>query len=306
MKRFLTNCAAFSAVIIGSVYFVLNQGDGYTDAFYARFTTPKQTSLIVGSSRAAQGILPSVLDTSLSRDDFFNFSFTIADSPYGPTYLRAIKKKLDANARNSIFIVTVDPWSIASDCESPNDTTTFRELNGCLAKSLDMNANPNIGYLINAFKGRYINLLTKNPQMSLADDGWLEMTINMDPAQVEVRTKRKVESYGQMVSEYCFSQVRMDYLIKTIAFLKDHGPVFLVRLPVSHEIKEIETEMLADFDSRLEPAIALCEGYLDMTVLDSEYVFTDGNHLSRESAIEVSESISDWIHEQSAKKVTLK
>lgn len=303
MRKFLLECFGFAVLVIGSIYFVLNQGDGYTDAFYARLTTPRQTSLILGSSRAAQGVVPSVLDSVLSRTDVFNFAFTIGDSPYGPTYYNAIRKKLDPSTRSGIFVVTVDPWSISSKCEATDDTTKFRELRGVLAKTKDLNSDPNFHYLLSVFSERYINLLTKNPQMFLHADGWLEVTVGMDSSDVKRRTENTFQNYRGMAKEYCYSQVRADYLVRTVSLLKKHGSVYLVRLPAHPAIMEIEGEFMPDFNSKIAEAIARSDGYLDMTNQSARYTYIDGNHLYRVSSKQVSNEISDWIRAKGVSQV---
>jgi hypothetical protein len=64
--------------------------------------------------------------------EFFNFSFTIVDSPYGPIYHYAIKRKINENSKSSIFILSVDPWSISSTTKNPNDYKNFLENEKCL------------------------------------------------------------------------------------------------------------------------------------------------------------------------------
>jgi hypothetical protein len=304
MKEFLIKCLCFAAVVVGSILLVLTQGDGYTDAFYVRFTTPKQTSMILGSSRAAQGVVPRVLDSCLNRTDFFNFSFTIGDSPYGPTYLDAIKKKLDPSAHNAIFIVTVDPWTISNECIVGEDTTAFRELKGCLGETKNVNTRPNIQYLWSAFDKRYINLLTKNPLMYLHEDGWLEVTVAMDSANVKRRTTNTTATYRDMVDNYCASTVRIRFLEQTVALLKNHGSVFLVRLPMHPGIMESEIKFMPDFESRIHRAIAISDGYLDLTPFNAKYSYVDGNHLYRESSTEVSAEIAQWINDRMQVRLT--
>ena len=89
--------------------------DGTTDDYYLKFSSPKQSSLILGTSRAKQGIIPSVLSSSIENVDYqmFNFSFTLKSSPFGLVYYNAIKQKIDLESKDGCFIVTVDPWSIS-------------------------------------------------------------------------------------------------------------------------------------------------------------------------------------------------
>ena len=101
--------------------------------FYVRFTSPTQHNLIIGTSRAAQGIQPTVLNEIIPNKSFFNYAFTAAQSPFGPVYLKSIQKKIDTTTKNGIFIVTVDPWSISSKSKDPNDSSKFRENNLALA-----------------------------------------------------------------------------------------------------------------------------------------------------------------------------
>ena len=69
-------------------YSIFIQVDGNTDPYYKRFTTPTNNSLILGVSKAAQGLQPQVFNNILNRKDLFNYSFTISSSPYGKLYLK--------------------------------------------------------------------------------------------------------------------------------------------------------------------------------------------------------------------------
>src|SRR5689334_18034252 len=88
--------------------------NGTTDEYYLRFTTGKQRSMMLGGSRAAQGLHPSVFNNvdapSLFAGPMYNFAFTMGHSPYGATYREAIARKLDPDTRNGLFILQVDPW----------------------------------------------------------------------------------------------------------------------------------------------------------------------------------------------------
>ena len=85
MNKFLLHTIAFLLLCIISLYLLFSFANEQNDPFYIRFTTPEQSSLILGTSRAAQGILPAVLNEKLSRNDFFSYSFSGNISPYGPT-----------------------------------------------------------------------------------------------------------------------------------------------------------------------------------------------------------------------------
>ncbi len=298
MKQFLIKTTLFLAVIIASFAFMLSLADGSTDPFYIRFTTPKQDNLILGTSRSAQGLLPQVFDSALHKT-FFNYSFTIAHSPYGPAYLNSIKRKLNAEIRDGIFIVTVDPWSIAGPIKNPNDTTLFGENNLALGNVNYVNMNPNFEYLIKQFKGEYYKIITtKKDSMLLHPNGWLEINVSMDSASVAKRLDNKIESYRKNnLPNSKLSTVRLEYLRQTVEFLKAHGKVYIVRLPVSPEIFEIDQALMPDFNSIIQPIVSLSDGYLDMTNDNPVYEYTDGNHLWKSSGRLVSQKVANWIEQ---------
>ena len=107
MKRFLKEITLFFIVLLSFIFFYFRiNADGFTDPFYLRFTTKKQKNLILGSSRAAQGIQPQTLK-SITNNKFYNFSFSNLHSPYGSTYFNAIKNKIDRKSKQT-FILCVN------------------------------------------------------------------------------------------------------------------------------------------------------------------------------------------------------
>ena len=113
MKKFLLKMLVWLVPVIALHLFLGSFAGGNTDTFYRRFTSPKQSNLILGNSRAAQGIQPAYLK-SLNGENFYNFSFTIFDSPYGETYLKAVQEKIKPGTKSGNFIITVDPWSVSN------------------------------------------------------------------------------------------------------------------------------------------------------------------------------------------------
>ncbi len=296
MKRFIIQSIAFSLIVVASFGWLLSTADGHSDSFYLKFATPKQQSLILGISRAAQGLQPEVFKEVLNVD-IFNYAFTNRHSPYGPAYLRSIKKKLDESAKNGTYIVSVNPWSLSSSGIDPNDTLLFREVGACVDKTIDVDIYPNYRYLINNLKGNYYQLLFGSSNTYLHKDGWLEISVNMDTAIVNRRTRDKVEYYREKLSRYHFSDTRLDYLKKIIRYLNKHGDVYLVRLPVDPGIMNVENEYLPDFNSRIESLFPLVSGYFDITKYNSNFNYVDGNHLYKKSGREVSFKVARWIEE---------
>lgn len=297
MKKFLIKSTIFLIVILASIYFVFLQADGKSDPFYKRFTSSIQSSLILGTSKAAQGLRPSVLKEQLGRSDIYNFSFTVAHSPYGPAYLQSIQQKLNPDTKDGIFIITVDSWSISSDGIDPDDPQLFDEKNTFM-NSNSFNSNPNIHYLLNYYNDNYIKLLMNFSNMDLHDDGWLEVSVNIDSTRVNNRIDQEEVDGFKKIRSFNFSETRLGYLQKTIELLKQHGKVYLVRLPVHPKIAQVEEKLLPEFNSIIEN-LSKKEAvpYFDMAPLNSRYSYTDGNHLYKDSATEVSLKLAQWIKE---------
>ncbi|MCM4158786.1 hypothetical protein FHG64_04070 [Antarcticibacterium flavum] len=298
MKKFITNSAMFLVCAVITIIIVFWQADGKTDPFYLRFTTHKQSSLILGTSRAAQGILPDDMNKKLNRNDIYNYSFTLAHSPYGPTYLKGIKDKLDTETRNGIFVITVDPWSIASRTNTQNDSLNLREDDFSLGNVTFKNYHPNFEYLIKSYDAPFLNILRADSnEMILHKNGWLEVNVDMDSTNVATRSFEKMRSYkNDYLPHYYVSEYRYNYLSKTISYLKKHGDVYLVRLPVSPEMFEIENILLSDFDNQIKNLSRKHRiPFYNMTKMNEEFQYTDGNHLYKESGGEVSILIAEFI-----------
>lgn len=303
MKKFLIQTIAFS--LISSVIFmlVITKADGYTDGYYKKFTSPKQSNLIIGTSRAAQGLLPEVMNPILQAE-IFNYAFSVMHSPFGPTYLESIKRKLNSKTTDGIFIVTVDPWSISSWTKTPNDIETFREKNSALENTKFVNINPNPWYIYNNWGRNFYELLKNKPgPVFVHKDGWVEVNTNMDSIAFNERLIAKVISYrNENLIKYNYSSVRLDYLKKTILFLRKHGKVFLVRMPIHPEILKIDNELLPNFDLKINKLSKLTQGYLDLNKNNTDFEYTDGNHLYKDCGRIVSKIVAKWVSENSDTK----
>ncbi len=300
MRKFIINLLLFAAVIGFSIGIILCGADGYSDAYYLRFTTPKQSSLIIGNSKSAQGLQPDIINRTLYRD-IYNYSFDISKSPYGPKYLESIKRKLNKKSRNGIFIVTVDCWSISTKGKNPNDTKHFSENNACVGAMETVDQNPNFEYLLKYMSGSYYRIIFKSPVAVLNQNGWYEVSLDMDAASVDRRTKATLSSYRNNRSTYKYSQIRYNYLIKTIDYLDQYGDVYLVRLPISPQLMAIENQFAPNFNQLMKKPAEKTGGFLDLTAENAAFQYTDGVHLSKNSGKLVSEKIANWILKQEQK-----
>lgn len=312
MKKFLIKSSLFLFLSLGTILLVFFQADGFTDPMYVRFTTPKQNSLILGTSKAAQGLRPSILNKALGRNDIYNYAFTLRLSPYGPTYLESIKRKLQENPNDGVFIVAVDPWSIFSDAKQPNNPEYFDEANRYLGIIKNVDDNPNIPYLVHAFEDLNIKILYNNSPLYLHENGWLEVLINIENQKFEEEfpervihfdsiehkksIKNSLKRYNKKMKTYKFSKTRLEYLLKTIEYLKTKGKVYLVRLPVSKEMQKLDSVLMPDFNMKISK-IAAKENvpYIDLMNLNDKCLFNDATHLNRE--------FSDFVSFELANKI---
>ena len=280
------------AVLVGALALGPVVLKGQIDAFYGRFTTPLAGSLILGTSRAAQGIQPAVLLARLGgqfEGPLLNYAFTLTHSPYGPAYLRSIQRKLRPEVKNSLFIVAVDPWSLS--LTGPEGA--FPEDNSFIGQLHQVSQNPNLAYLARFQTKPFYRLLLDYATATerLHPDGWLEVRIGTDSAQVVARTARKLHDYRLLAASQHLSTGRLQALRQTIAFLKQHGRVVLVRLPVGSSMLQLEQVYQPGFDQLMRQMAAdYALAYFDYSA--QPYATTDGNHLQREASAAFSQRLA--------------
>jgi hypothetical protein len=294
---------------------------GYVDAFYARFAAPPAGSLVLGTSRAAQGIKPSVLAARLRPKGYggpwLNYAFTLAESPYGPGYLASIQRKLAPGTRNGLFILAVDPWSLslprnvkrgeyprfskaASFAEHVNlkGPIIFPEAHSMVSQLASVSQNPNLDYLAHYLHKPFYQLLlntdTAHVVERLHPDGWLEIALpppTADTALLRRRTAEKLATYRKLAATSSFAQARYSSLSETISFLQEHGQVVLVRIPTGPQMAAIEKQYQPGFDREMQQ-LANFGGILYLNYLDQPYPTNDGNHITRRAAAQFSQRLA--------------
>jgi hypothetical protein len=298
MRKFFKNILIVSLFIV-VLHLILGAfADGTADNFYLRFTSPKQNSLIIGTSRSAQGIHPNIIDSILDLEKInkiYNYSFSINNSSFGKEYYSAIKNKINTFGENGLFIITVDPWSISSD------TTLYDteiDIESIFHSMKYYNSYPNYEYLIKNYKNGWGNLLLKRIESNilflnrnslnkingsftyLRKDGLLEVYTSMDSAYLRKNIQKKVMHYNKSMSQNKFSEFRFTYLQETIKLLKNHGEVYLVRMPVHTSLLKIEKSFSPEFNKRMRNLANKNNlEYLNFTNDSIQYSYTDGNHL---------------------------
>lgn len=262
---------------------------GMTDYAYKRFTSEKQASLIIGTSRATQGIQPQVVNRFLSNKQFdlpiYNFSFTIGDSPFGEVYFNAIKKKLKKNKNNSLFIIAVDPWSLSLIDEEIYKGIPSREDDNCLNMIRFISIKPNFEYLFRYFHPTidpsWWSVFVSSPVGHLHDDGWYEVNYKMDAVAVKKNIREKLTVYSQY--KVLKSDERLNSLIKILTYLKKYGSVYMCRIPVDEEMFLLEDKVWKDFDVDMSSiANRHSVPYFTFRSDHARFKTIDGNHLYKD------------------------
>lgn len=301
MKIFLKTLGLFFigvALIVGA--YVLSFSSGHFDFYYKRIALPKQESLVLGVSRAAQGLVPSKIDSVLGKQyaPLFNYAFAANYSPFGHVYHQAIKGKLkETDDRRGLFIITVDPRSISidKDCEDTNDLVDqFSFLNHMECFSCE----PNLDYILYGhetyYKKIFLNMI--RGEGYLHDDGWLEIKVNNDEESRRARRESKLadKNYER---DYVPSEYRFRYLLKTIDLLQSKGDIYLVRLPLHSQILDRQNESYGDFDFILNKVSKERNIPYWNYSKDESYTFTDGSHMTAQSARRFSTELAQRIYD---------
>lgn len=285
MKKFFNKIILFIAIVCCGITMLLNSYGGYLDYFYEKFTTPKQFSMILGDSRAMQGIQPKVLDSCLAESNYklptYNFSFTIAQAAYGPSYLKAIKRKLDTTVTNQLFIVTVNPWVLA------NRTPAFNLESDAIFEGTPphnmtvMSMEPNLEYFIKNFNYFHFKAIFRK-NSKLHKDGWLEENNLPKTKEVFVEWKAyQLKMFHSWSNEWEVSTYRLKWLSQTIKYLQSFGDVVIVRTPIDIEILDIENRFWNNFDKDINK-IALENNVLYLNFINKNIWNTyDGHHLDK-------------------------
>jgi len=279
------------------------------DNFYYRFTTPKANSLILGASRAAQGLKPEIINNKICLDDecnIINHAFAGGPSSIGPNYLKEIKQKLNEDNNNGLFIISAVPWLLCTAVENVNDDSTqFFEVRRKLfvGNLKSSNSNPNFEYLwkywnnkFSVFETSFKHLINYGGILQLHADGWLEVDIPMDSISVNNRIVSSTNGFRQDAKFIKWSDTRNYYFEEIIRYLSGKGEIYIVRLPVSINMAELEREKFPDFDNRMKSISQKYNiPYINFFEESGEFLTTDTHHLWKEESERITNRICDSI-----------
>lgn len=305
MRQFIIKVFIFSiiagGIIFGFLYYYHATQIESLDPFYRRFTTGRQPSLILGSSRAAQGLRPDVFDLELAdrySTPFFNYSFTLGSSNIGPNYLNKIKKRIKPS-KNSLFILCIDPWTMKqpkgqSDSEYDEDQTFF-------ARQYTQSMSPNVEYLLfhdNKEQSFFKKIFYPDSTIyHLHENGWLQVNFNINTQEAIDNSNWQIQRYTQDTVIFELAEKRFKVLEQMICFLDSVGKIILVRLPTSVAMKDLENQAFPNFDNRIDAIAAKNKvRYINMIDESGLYQTVDGNHIYKEDTKRLSKRICELIN----------
>ena len=299
MKKFILKIIVFSILITGIILFMLSRYGGYVDYFYIKFTSPKQHSLIIGDSRSFQGIQPSVINDNLKNQfelPMYNYSFTLAQTAYGESLLNSIKLKVDENTKNGLFILSVQPWLLAKREKDDFENGVYFE-DDCPPNNMRFaSMNPNIEYFFKNYSFFHFKAAFRKNSI-VHNDGWLEESnLTKDTVTLNLWKKKQIGLYKGFINKWEKSQYRLDKLSETVAFLKKHGTVIIIRMPNSKPILALENKFWKDFDSNVIQIAAKNKvKYINYTQIDNPFYSYDGVHLDKHGGYQFTKSLCDSI-----------
>lgn len=300
MKKFLFKISLYILPIFTLLLVLGSFADGNTDDNYRHFVGSAPSNIIIGDSRGVQALVPVVLNEKLKGKPFNNFAFNVADSPFGETYLNAIKKKVDPKTKNGIFILTVDPWSL-SVAKNINSEKDFPETKSFISKMIFFNSSPNYEYLLKNYSRSWFKIFQERESKEksasyLHKDGWMEITVDVHPDSLIMRETKKVKEYIEHVKTQKLSNERFLALNKIIQFLQTKGTVYIVRIPGSAKIMDLENQYFGEFNRRInEISVKNKVPYFDFSPDYNSYIYTDGNHMYKASSKIFTAQIADSI-----------
>ncbi|WP_136481123.1 hypothetical protein [Cognatitamlana onchidii] len=300
MKTFLLKSLLFFILVTSITTIILITCGGYVDYFYEKFTTPKSSSFILGDSRSMQGIQPRVIDDYFKQDTYelpmTNYSFTISQIAYGPSYAESIRRKLDLNTKNGLFIITVNPWVLSSRPGFDETKGEFFEENMPPHNMTFVDHNPNFEYLLKNFNYFHFKAIIRRSS-KMHKDGWLEESnLPKDDTTLNLWKEKQISIYESFSEQWKKSQFRLDSLKELAMLLDAHGDVVFLRLPIDTKILEIENVYWEQFNKDIIEISKKSEvDYIDFSKSSGVYKTYDGNHLDKYGGVDFTKALCDSI-----------
>lgn len=311
MKKIVATIVLVSLCVSVSLFLILKKIESVSsnDSIdYVKLSSSQQYSLIIGTSRAAEGIDPiainKITQPVLQNKALYNFSFNLGCSPYGPSYFNCISKKLNSTTlKDSIclFLVAIDPWAVSNfRKEYQTKNTVFYEDLTFMGQIDQVYGTPNYDFLFSWFKKPLYSIFIPKTEKEKVRPLGAPFIRQHEYSNEDIakHMASKMEFYRkEQFNKKEFSKDRYDYFERTISLLSKHGMVVIVRIPVSLEMANLEHEYAPDFSKLVtETAKKYDATYLDFFEKSGQYLSIDGNHIYGNAVTELSQDIAREIN----------
>tara|TARA_Y100000815_G_scaffold46279_1_gene38018 strand:+ start:3841 stop:4776 length:936 start_codon:yes stop_codon:yes gene_type:complete len=302
MRFFILKLLLFLALLASAYAFLVNRlSEGYVDMYYPKYTQGA-SSLVIGLSRADQGIDPKTVTENINQEiDLPLINFAANQYYYGEVYLEAIKKKLIRANGKGVFILSASPGSFTAPIGFGAEGIKKMDEKAAIGKTEYFNSNPNYSYIINCYgEGLYHALLAQRAPGNVIthDNGWNEVLASgsdftlSDALKMDWKRQNLAYFQRRLPKEETKSY-RWEWFGKTIEYLMDKGQVILVRMPADKEIIDFENENSPNFRKSMDSITKVHQiPYLDYSKNAPGYETYDGSHLHSESAIQFSTQLA--------------
>ncbi|NMH88226.1 hypothetical protein [Flavivirga algicola] len=292
LKKFIVQLLLYFILFAGIYFFfVYKLSKGYVDQFYNK-VNQDAGSLIIGLSRADQGIDPFILEEELSNYDkpIVNFSMNAHQSAFGEVYLQGIDKKLSTNNINGLFIVSISPGNFTVRAEIKDDKIYDLDKEAIIGSIDNLTSKPNFDYIISKYQQPLYNSLFNKENLDYFmshPNGWNEIALakENDSKDMAFWKEQTTDYYNREIKKLRISKYRIKYFVKTIEYLKTKGKVFVIRMPSDLDVVKFENDNWKNFDSQFD-SISKKHSipYFNYSKRSNEFIAYDGSHLESESA----------------------
>jgi len=289
--------------ILAYMFMVDTLSKTYVDPHYYKFTQ-QSNHLILGLSRANEGISPAILESNMSglkgnNSPFVNFALN--EAHFGSIYLKAIEAKI-GDLNNGIFIMSISPGSFTAQkgLIKPEQIDAF-DKRLAIGKVSNFTSHPNYNYIIKTYPAALYNALHTQdqwPHRISHKNGWNEITLQskqglITDADIAYWKSLNYKFYEDKADSEVIASYRKDYFIKTIEFLRKKGQVFLVRMPCDATFLDFENKYWSSFDTYMDSiSKAYNLKYFKYATPNKTYITYDGSHLESKSAKAFTETLS--------------
>jgi hypothetical protein len=128
----------------------------------------------------------------------------------------------------------------------------------------------------------------------LHNNGWLEVSLEMDKPSIEERKAGLLASYRKKAKSSIISDYRVNSLIELIDSLNDFKKVFITKLPVCTELLKIESEFFNE-DSVYAIIREQCPTTEFIDLKPQGLIWIDGHHVFKNSVELMSSRLSQRI-----------